>query len=71
MYGPLTSRRRHHALKMRRELKNDGAIVAGFVKYPARLMVKTNFNQEAYFEHSDYSKMEVVFDNNSPSDELD
>ena len=36
MYGPLTTRRRHHALMIRKELKNNGTIVSGFVKYPAK-----------------------------------
>ena len=39
-YGPLTSWRRNEALKLRKDLKDEGKIVSGYVKYPAKLFVK-------------------------------
>ena len=61
-YGPLTTFRRNHALNVRRDLKQRGEIVSGFISYPAKLMVrKTNSKTERYSEYDDYSKMEVIF----------
>ena len=63
-YGPLTSMRRNLALQLRRELKDKGTITKAFVKFPAKLMVKTSHsNTERYREHTDFSKEAVTFGN--------
>ena len=61
-YGPLTSMRRNLALQLRKELKANNEIAMGFVKFPAKLMVKkTHHKNEPYREHSDFSKEAVTF----------
>ena len=59
-YGPRTTNRRNQALILRKSLKEDGEIVSGYVKFPARLMVKRD-GENAYTELKDFSKSEVVF----------
>ena len=57
-YGPLTTKRRNLALIRRGELKKDGAIISGYVKYPAHLMVK--FEPDGIYEQfEDFSKIDV------------
>ena len=57
-YGPLTTKRRNLALKRRSELKTDGKIISGYIKYPAQLMVK--FNADGVYERvEDFSKADV------------
>ena len=60
-YGPMTSRRRTMALKKRKELKDSGEISAGYINFPARLMVNTNRQvdvrgKKIYRLHTDFSK---------------
>ena len=62
-YGPLTSVRRSEALKMRKSLKEGNIIISGYVKYPARLMVKYSSDDKGYTEHEDFSKMPVDLKN--------
>ena len=62
-YGPLTSMRRNLALKKRGELKKDGIIVKGYVKYPAKLMVMYTADGK-YEVNEDFSKREVSFQEN-------
>ena len=59
-FGPLTSSRRNEALKVRGELKREGTISKGYVKYPALLMVVKK-GESRFTEHADYSKMPVTF----------
>ena len=60
-YGPLTTKRRNIALQRRSELKKDGTIVSGFIKYPAKLMVKHDANMK-YVQLEDFSKLDVSFE---------
>ena len=60
-YGPRTSVRRVDALTLRKSLKADGEIVAGYIQYPARLMVKYNIRDDHYTMHKDFSKAPVDF----------
>ena len=55
-YGPRTQWRRDVALAARKELKAAGTIEEGWVKYPAKLMVKHNKHDEHYKLHRDFSK---------------
>ena len=59
-YGPLTTKRRSLALNERRTLKQNGAIISGYVAYPARLMVKTE-PAGKYSEYKDFSKTKIDF----------
>ena len=59
-YGPLTTKRRSEALKVRKELKESNVITKGFIKYPAKLFVMYK-GESLYREHQDFSKMEVEF----------
>ena len=58
-YGPLTTARRSEALKMRKELKSEGVIKSGYVKYPAKLMVRYE-TDGPYVQLEDFSKMKVT-----------
>ena len=58
-YGPLTTRRRNEALKMRRELLNDGTIARGYISYPAKLCVKYNTNDKDWVVHENFSKRSI------------
>ena len=60
-YGPKTSVRRRDALKLRKDLKTEGEIVSGYIKYPAQLMVKFSHNDKHYKMHTDFSKVPVDF----------
>ena len=57
-YGPNTTWRRDRAMIARKELKDAGSIVAGYVAYPAKLFVKRK-DDEKYVMHDDYSKLDV------------
>lgn len=59
-YGPRTNWRRGKALAQRKELKDKGEIVKGYVAFPARLMV-VKTGQHDYVKHYDFSKMPVDF----------
>ena len=61
-YGPLTTKRRSLAMLERKKLKDTNAIVAGYVAFPARLMVKTSNRQGSKYKlHKDFSKEKVQF----------
>lgn len=61
-YGPLTTKRRSLAMLERKKLKESNAIVAGYVAFPARLMVKTSNRQGSKYKlHKDFSKEKVQF----------
>ena len=48
---------------MKKQLKETGKVVSGYVAFPAKLMVKTHHGKDVkYFQHDDYSKMEINFD---------
>ena len=64
-FGPKTTMRRRDALKLRKDLKHDGEIVSGYIKYPARLMVKFSQNDKHYKMHTDFSKAPVDFSKSS------
>ena len=60
-YGPITTRRRGLALRKRKELKAQGVIAGGYVKFPARLMVNLPGNvdvegRKIYTMHTDFSQ---------------
>ena len=57
-YGPLTTKRRNMALKLRRELKQSGEINHGFIKFPAVLMGKKT-GEEKYREIRNFSDEDV------------
>ena len=57
-YGPLTTRRRSEALKVRKELLSDRTIVAGYIAYPAKLYVKSA-GDDNYSFLKDFSDSEV------------
>ena len=61
-YGPRTTWRRNQALIRRKELKESGEIVSGYVAYPARLMVKRpgTGKNEKYVEFEDFSKLKYA-----------
>ena len=64
MYGPLTSLRRNLAFQKRKELKDEGSIVSGFVKFPAKLMMNVpghvdKFGKKIYECYHDYSLEKV------------
>ena len=63
-YGPLTSRRRHMAFKLRKELKDEGVITSGYVDFPAKLIVnmhgELNDNgKKAYRMYKNFSKVQI------------
>ena len=58
-YGPDTQYRKNQAMILRREMKDAGKISAGYVAYPAKLMVKFNKNDKKYVCHKDFSKIPV------------
>ena len=59
-FGPLTTQRRNMALLERKTLKAAGKITKAYIKFPAKLMVKsTNDANERYRCHKDYSKEDV------------
>ena len=63
-FGPLTTARRNQALIMRKELKQQGKIKKAFVKFPAKLMVKTTDDpNERYHLHEDFSKAVILLRN--------
>ena len=55
-YGPDTTWRRNKALEMRRSLKANKEIVAGYVQYPAKLLVKYRATDRKYQLHHDFSR---------------
>ena len=57
-YGPITTYRRKLALNARKELKDAKTITSGFVKFPAKLMVK-NGPKAKYFVQQDFSKVQI------------
>ena len=56
--GPLTQMRRNLAMQERKSLKESNAIIAGYVSFPARLMVKEKKDGK-YFCIKDFSKVPV------------
>ena len=59
-YGARTTKRRGMALAKRKQLKDDGEIISGYLKYPAVLWVKKN-EGEKYVWYQDFSKEKVTF----------
>ena len=59
-YGPDTTWRRNQALAVRKDLKANEEIVSGFVKYPAKLMVKHNAADEHYTLFKDFSDVTIL-----------
>lgn len=61
-YGPMTTKRRSMAFLERKKLKETGEIVAGYVAYPARLMVKRSKRDGSkYVCLKDFSREPVSF----------
>lgn len=63
-YGTLTTRRRNLALGIRKDLKASGKITAGYLQFPAKLLVNYNgdvnvFGKKIYVVYKDYSKHEI------------
>ena len=58
-YGEDTTWRRNQALLTRKKLLADKVIVAGYVDYPAKLMVKCKKEERRYQLHQDFSEMEI------------
>ena len=62
-YGPKTNRRRQLAFKLRKQLKQDGAITSGFVDFPAKLMVnypgEVIGRKKVYRLHTNFSNQDV------------
>ena len=58
-YGPDTTWRRNKALIIRRDLKASGEIFSGWVKYPAKLLVKYSKQDKKYTLYDDYSRLKV------------
>ena len=63
-YGPLTTRRRNLALLKRKELKGNGTITAGYVAFPAKLMINTGNAVDAegkkiYKLHTNFSNHDL------------
>ena len=66
-YGPLTSRRRQMAFQLRKQLKDSGDIVSGYVAFPAKLMVNApgdvrQDGKKNYRANRDFSKEPVEFE---------
>ena len=59
MYGKITTARRNLALKLRKELKEKGQIVSGYIVFPAKLLVKKNTNDKQWHVQKDFSKEQV------------
>ena len=59
-YGPRTNWRRGKALALRKELKDKGEIIKGYVAFPAKLMV-VKAGQHEYIKYDDLSKIAVDF----------
>ena len=59
-YGPDTTWRRNQALLVRKDLVANEEIVSGFVKYPAKLMVKRNAADEHYALFQDFSDLTIL-----------
>ena len=64
MYDPMTSRQRNLAFVKRKELKDQGIIVSGYVSFPARLMVNLPGNvgptgKKIYKLYKNFSSAEV------------
>lgn len=57
-YGPLTTRRRHLALKKRRELIDSGVLTKAHIAYPAKLVGKKD-DSERYTVIEDFSHAHV------------
>ena len=57
-YGPITTYRRKLALNARKDLKEEKSITSGFVKFPAKLMVK-NGTKAKYVMNQDFSKVQI------------
>lgn len=56
-YGPRTSARRNMAMIERKKLKEANQIISGYVKFPAKLMVKkSNSPGSKYHLHRDFSR---------------
>ena len=58
-YGPMTTKRRNLALLERKNLKAEGTIAQGYLKFPAQLWVKYTHQDERFVKHMDYSKNDV------------
>ena len=58
-YGPMTTKRRNLALLERKNLKAEGTIIQGYLKFPAQLWVKYTNLDERYVKHMDFSKNDV------------
>ena len=58
-YGPITTQRRNKALLERKNLKAEGKIVQGYLKFPAQLWVKYDVEDVRFQRHMDFSKYEV------------
>ena len=60
-YGPDTQYRRDKAMELRKQLKAAGRIGAGYVQYPAKLMVKQDprDKNEKYKLHQDFLGIQV------------
>ena len=58
----MTSFRRNAALLKRKELKEAGEIISGYLKYPARLMIKKpgTSRDQPYEQYEDFSKLEFA-----------
>ena len=59
-FGARTTWRRNKALEKRKELKEKNSIIAGYVQFPAKLMVKKP-GQNKYVLAEDFSKIDVIF----------
>ena len=57
-YGPMTTKRRNLAMKLRKELKQKGELKQAFVSYPAKLMGK-KAGEHSYRLIEDFSKHPV------------
>ena len=60
MFGPRTTQRRNMALMERKKLKDSGAIISGYLQYPAKLFGKVP-NSDEYILIKDFSNEEVAF----------
>ena len=68
-YGPMTTRRRNYALKIRRRLLEENKIVQGFISFPAKLMVKTSADAqwEVLDDYSHFALADLDEDGNGLS----
>ena len=60
-YGQLTTKCQNLALKRRSELKKEGKIISGYIKYPAQLMLKSSTDGQ-YKLIEDFSKVYISFE---------